>query len=160
MKLTPIHVVLVNQIRPVHRVLLSCHLYHRVHPFQAFQAGLATSLHRHHTHFPFLDRIAKDHDEIIISRKGAISFHNDKNNNNMKLLRQSYNRYCSSNESASNSPCVAAEYVSFDLWNVSKTDANSDIIAAAHYVTSAHKILIIFVSGEERRGNSKERRSF
>lgn len=85
MKLTPIHVVQANQIRRVPRVLLSGHLYHRVHPFQAFQGDLATSLHRHRIRFPFLDRIAADDDEIIISRKGAISSHDSNNNNNNEV---------------------------------------------------------------------------
>lgn len=158
MRLTPIHVVQANQIRQVRRVLLSGHLYHRVRPFQAFQADLATSLHRHRTHFPFLDRIAADDDEIIISRKGAISSHDGKNNNNNN------NEVTTSKLQASLlikwkrfkcSLCGRLD-VSFDLWIVSETDASSDIIAAAHYVTAAHKILIMFVSGKKSRGNSKE----
>lgn len=60
MKLTPIHVVLTTQILRVRRVHLSCHLCHRDHPFQVDQADLAALLHRHRTHSPFLDRIAKD----------------------------------------------------------------------------------------------------
>lgn len=132
-----------NPIRPVLHVHLSNHLFHRVHPFQAVQVGLATLWRHHRIHSPFLDRIARDG---FFDRMTNSSLVGKKQFPYTKMTLMDLLRQC-----LPPSMLIIWKRLKYSLrlvicGIVVRTDASSDNITAAHKLTSAHQILINFVS--------------